>query len=327
MRSVCLCWIADDRLSPRICIRNQSHPQFRSDCRQNWRNRVAKLLQKLRTFATHPDVRRLYMAWTFRRLRGNEMWVDLPADGRGFATGKFNDFYGIWVQHPTEAEFNTFAHLLGKGGVYFDIGANMGLTTVIAARAGEPSRIVAFEPTHKYAAVWHKNVQKNGVRNASLFQCAVGEAPGTLEFIVNPNAPMHNRLNLGESLARYTRTKDDATGVSQIAVTTIDAVCASLGIGRITLLKIDVEGAEPSVLRGARRMLEAKAIDAIYLEFVPEFMREMKESVEAVAEAIYALGYVAFRIEADGVVGNRLSAAELAARKFDGLNVVIQPAR
>ena len=109
-----------------------------------------------------------------------------PADGRGFATGKFNDFYGIWVQHPTEAEFNTFAHLLGKGGVYFDIGANMGLTTVIAARAGEPSHIVAFEPTHKFAAVWHKNVQKNGVRNASLFQCAVGEAPGTLEFIVNP---------------------------------------------------------------------------------------------------------------------------------------------
>ena len=39
-------------------------------------------------------------------------------------------------------------------------------------------------------------------------------------------------------------------------------------------------------------MLEAKAIDAIYLEFVPEFMREMKESVEAVAEAIYALGAV-----------------------------------
>ena len=60
---------------------------------------------------------------------------------------------------------------------------------------------------------------------------------------MNPNAPMHNRLNLGESLARYTRTKDDATGVAQIAVTTIDAVCASLGIGRITLLKIDVEGA------------------------------------------------------------------------------------
>ena len=161
----------------------------------------------------------------------------------------------------------------------------------------------------------------------SLFQCAVGEAPGTLEFIVNPNAPMHNRLNLGESLARYTRTKDDATGVSKIAVTTIDAVCASLGIDRITLLKIDVEGAEPSVLRGARRMLEAKAIDAIYMEFIPEFMREMKESVEAVADAIYALGYVASRIEADGVVGNRLTAAELAARKFDGLNVVIQPVR
>lgn len=74
-------------------------------------------------------------------------------------------------------------------------------------------------------------------------------------------------------------------------------------------------------------MLEAKEIDAIYMESIPEFMREMKESLEAVADTIYALGYVASRIEPDGELGGRLTAAELAARKFDGLNVVIQPVR
>lgn len=253
--------------------------------------------------------------------------MDLPAGGRGFATDKFNDFYGIWVQHPTDAEFNTFASLLGTGGVYFDIGANMGLTTVVASLAGTPARIVAFEPTHKYAALWHKNVEANGVRNASLLQCAVGEKTGTLEFIVNPNAPMHNRFNKGESLSRYPRATDDATDVSKIAVTTVDTVCAALGISRITLLKIDVEGAEPAVLRGAKQMLEAKAIDSIYIEFIPEFMREMKESVEAFAESIYNFGYVAFRIEPNGALGAEMTSSELAARKFDGLNVVIQPSR
>ncbi len=287
---------------------------------------MGKLLQRARTFITNSGVRRLYVAWTLRKLYGKEMWVSLPEGGRGFATDKFNDFYGIWVQHPTQAEFNTFAQLLGKGGTYFDVGANMGLTTVVASRAGDPSRIVAFEPTHKYAAVWHRNVDANLVRNAALFQCAVGEEPGTLAFIVNPNAPMHNRFNLGDSLSRYPRTKDDVTGVSTIAVTTIDAVCEAMGIERITLLKIDVEGAEPSVVRGARRMLEAKAIQAIYTEFIPEFMREMGESVEAFAESIYALGYFASRIENDGSLGGRLTADELATRQFEGLNVVIRPA-
>jgi FkbM family methyltransferase len=288
---------------------------------------MAGLLQKIRTFATHGDVRRLYTTWAMHKLRGKEMWVNLPAGARGFATSKFNDFYGIWVQHPTEAEFQTFAHLLGTGGVYFDIGANMGLTTVVAARAGEPSRIVAFEPTHKYAAVWHKNVEANGVRNASLFQCAVGESPGTLDFVVNPNAPMHNRFNMGESLSRYARTKGDAVYVSKVAVTTIDSVCASLGIERITLLKIDVEGAEPSVLRGATQMLKAKAIDTIYMEFIPEFMIEMKESVEAFADTIYGFGYVALRIESNGALGSQMTSSELAARKFEGLNVVLRPSR
>src|SRR5262245_11721881 len=113
---------------------------------------MATLLRNVRTLVANPGVRRVYTVWMLRKLTGKGVWIDLPAGGRAFATDKFNDFYGIWVQHPTQAEFRTFSQLLGKGGVYFDVGANMGLTTVLAARAGEPSRIVAFEPTHKYAA-------------------------------------------------------------------------------------------------------------------------------------------------------------------------------
>lgn len=286
---------------------------------------MARLTQKVLTFATHSDIRRLYASWLFHRLARKEPFVKLPRGARGYATGRFNDFYGIWVQHPSCAEFNTFAQLLRKGGVYVDVGANMGLTTVVASMAGAPSMIVAFEPTHSYAAVWHKNVQANNVRNASLFQCAVGEAPGSLDFIVNPNAPMHNRLNLGTALSRYDRHAHDATLIEKIPVTTIDAVCAGLGIDRISLLKIDVEGAEPCVLRGARRMLERKAIDAIYTEFIPDFMQEMRQDVDVYVNWIYSLGYVAFRIEADGRIGNSLTTRDLAARNFAGLNVALKP--
>lgn len=286
---------------------------------------MAGLVQKIRTFATHTDVRRLYILWLLHKFSRKEMSIDLPHGAKGFASGKFNDFYGIWVQHPTEAEFTTFAELLRHGGVYLDVGANMGLTTVVASIAGNPSRIIAFEPTHRYAAVWHKNVEANAVRNASLFQCCVGEKPGVLEFIINLQAPMHNRLNLGKALSRYEQPEHDVTMLEKIAVTTIDAVCTGLGIDKVSLLKIDVEGAEPSVLRGARHMLQAKAIDAIYMEFIPEFMREMNEDVNSFVDSIYSIGYMAFRIEGNGVIGGCLTSAELADRKFDGLNVVLKP--
>jgi FkbM family methyltransferase len=286
---------------------------------------MARLTQKLRTLATHPDVRSLYASWLFHRLVGIEPFVKLPHGGRGYATGKFNDFYGIWVQHPSNAEFRTFAQLLGKGGVYVDVGANMGLTTIVASMAGESSMVVAFEPTHSYAATWHKNIQANNVRDASLFQCAVGERPGTFEFIINRSAPMHNRLNLGETLGRYERPAHDTTIIEKVPVTTIDAVSTALGIDRIALLKIDVEGAEPNVMRGARDMLERKAIDAIYTEFIPEFMQEMRQDVDVYVNWIYSLGYVAFRIETDGKIGHSLTTPELIGRNFAGLNVVLKP--
>ncbi len=130
------------------------------------------------------------------------MSIEMPMGARCFASEKFNDFYGVWVQHPGENEFRTFSNFLKQGGVYLDVGANMGFTSVVAGYAGS-SRIIAFEPTHKYAAVWHDNVVSNKVRNATLIQGAVGEAPGMAAFIVNVDAPMHNRLNMGKTLERY----------------------------------------------------------------------------------------------------------------------------
>jgi FkbM family methyltransferase len=283
---------------------------------------MASLIGKVISFVKNRSVRNLYLRWVFAKIIGREPFVPLPGGARGYSTGKFNDFYGIAVQHPAAAEFNTFSLLLGDGGVFVDVGANMGLTTVVAAKTGRAERIIAFEPTHSYAIAWHKNILANNVRNACLFQCAIGEKAGVAEFVVNPNAPLHNRLNLGRTFKRYQPSVKDATYLGIVSVATLDDLCGDLGIAEIRLLKIDVEGAEPSVLRGATNLLSRRAIKALYVEFVPEFMREMNEDVGSYSEWIYSCGYTAFRIQQDGSLGSAMSVAELTLRQFSGLNVV-----
>jgi FkbM family methyltransferase len=285
-----------------------------------------KFASRVRSFLTHKSVRHWYVRWLVARALGTQPFVDLPGGARGYATARFNDFHGIAVQHPDDAELRSFTALLGDGGLYVDVGANMGLTCVVAAQTGKAARIIGFEPTHAYAEVWHRNILANSVRNATLLQCGVGATVGTMPFLVNPDAPMHNRLHIGEAHARYEKLGTTATHLQTVAMTTLDAVCDSLGVSQIDLLKIDVEGAEPAVLQGAAHLLTRKAIKAVYCEFIPEFMTEMGWDVRKHIDWIYSLGYTARRIEPDGSIGAPMRPEELAARQFQGLNVVLMPA-
>ena len=251
--------------------------------------------------------------------------IELPGGGRVSASGRFNDFYAIWVQHPEEPELTTYRALLGPGGLFVDVGANMGLTCVLASSTGLATEIVAFEPTHAYAALWHQNIDRNQVKNATLIQCAVGEKPGKLGFIINTTGPMHNRFNSGDALQRYQGPGTETTRVDQMATVTLDGMAALLGWPEIALLKIDVEGAEPLVLKGAEDLLRRRAIRAMLVEFIPEFMREMGHDLDAYVQYVRGFGYEFFRVEDQGAIGSQMTPAQVVAREFPGLNVAILP--
>src|SRR4051794_164503 len=121
-------------------------------------------MSRVQTFLGNPGIRNAYLRWQWQRVWG-EPTIPLPGGAFALATRKFNDFYGLLVQHPSEAERVTFAQLLDGGGTYVDVGANMGLTALVAATTGKATRIFGVEPTHAYAQVWHANMVANGVRN------------------------------------------------------------------------------------------------------------------------------------------------------------------
>jgi hypothetical protein len=156
-------------------------------------------------------------------------------------------------------------------------------------------------------------------------QSAVGDFCGVANFTLDLSTPLHNKLSAGAD------SSGPKTGVS---ITTLDAAAESFGIERIDLLKIDVEGAEPFVLKGARKLLEQRRVECLFVEFIIEFMEGMGADVGAVYQSLVEMGYdfyaitpegkVGERLDRQGAIDNRRAGPDAKERDYWGLNVVIK---
>lgn len=134
---------------------------------------------------------------------------------------------------------------LEPGGVFVDVGASLGYFTVVAGRAvGPEGKVHAFEPGSQNHSLLVLNAVANDLGNVELHRVAVSDEPGAV-------------LYAGHGANGFIRPFDgDPTAVAThelIEATTLDT--ALEGEPTIDLIKIDVEGAEGRVLRGAERVL------------------------------------------------------------------------
>lgn len=147
--------------------------------------------------------------------------------------------------------------------VVFDVGANTGnysqavLETFGAGRV----RIYAFEPAQ---AMWARLAERfKGAPNVRVLPFALGEKSATAELFAHESlsglSSLHERRLAHHHLVLAPK--------ETVTVVPLDRFCADNAINRISLLKLDVEGHEFSVLQGAERMLAAGAIENIQFEF------------------------------------------------------------
>ena len=142
------------------------------------------------------------------------------------------------------------------GTTVFDVGANIGLSALEFARAAGPDGLViSFEPHPDTAGRLAANLHENGVANVRIVQSAVGAASGTVTFHESAQATMSSASIIPPDLVRS----------FEVPVTTVDAVWLDAGCPRVSALKIDVEGGELNVLRGAGALL-AQERPAILIE-------------------------------------------------------------
>jgi FkbM family methyltransferase len=185
-----------------------------------------------------------------------------------------------------------------SGGVItiFDIGANKGQSIRFFKSIFPQSRIVAFEPSEKTFNSLADFVAVKSYQDVSIFQTGVGEIHGEMNFyesvldetstFVLPNKNSQYLKNKNRILFQKS---EDAFRAITVQITTLDQFMEEKFIGHVDILKIDVEGFELEVLRGARNALANSRIRIIQLERHTDDMREDKHPV--IHELLLKNGY------------------------------------
>lgn len=179
--------------------------------------------------------------------------------------------YGEWA----ESELTLLTGLIAPGDTVIDVGANIGTHTLSFSRAVGPSgRVIAFEPHPVLFQLLRHNLEQNRAANVRVENAAVGSSRGTVRI---PTIDLQSHANFGSFTVEVLESSPDP-GVPMVAVDEVD-------VGRPRLLKVDVEGWEPEVLRGAARTIrEARP----FILFEANSIASSWKAVEALTAPDYA---------------------------------------
>lgn len=193
---------------------------------------------------------------TWRRV--DSRWGSFLVLARDYYVGRSLMHYGEFS--PEEVGF--LLHLVKPGDLVVDAGANVGALTVPLAQAG--AHVVAIEPQPEVFELLAANVAACGVAGrVELHNVALGALPGTLWLPALDYGETNNfgGVSLFPSAAAAAAALPATAPPHEVPCTTLDALLA----GRTPrLIKADVEGMEPELLRGARATLAHQP--ALYLE-------------------------------------------------------------
>jgi len=196
--------------------------------------------------------------------------------------GSLSAFIVLEQEDWFEDEIRFVRRWLKPGMRAMDVGANVGVYTVAMARAvGGSGHVWAFEPTPATAECLQHSLDANEFDNVTLVRAAVSERAGSMDFSLSRHAEENAAARMG--------------GVSEevlrVAAVTLDQMAADRGCTNIDLVKLDVEGHEFEVIRGAAAFLRANS---------PLLMFEIRTGATAVdlrvLEPLADIGYGFYRL-------------------------------
>ena len=209
--------------------------------------------------------------------------------------------------NPETYEAALLGRLLQPGMTVLDVGANHGLFSLEAAHFVGPSgRIHAFEPAPATRRLLQDNLAANGLHDlVRVFPHALGSVPGVARLRVHHELSGLNTLAPEDITWNHARLAADE--VVEVPVGRLDDHAREQGLDAIDFLKIDVEGYELSVLRGARALLEARRVRWIMLEVGDVTCANARVAPAEILDYMHGLGYAVHAITERGERGERLS--------------------
>lgn len=204
-----------------------------------------------------------------------------------------------------DREFDLSWAFIRPGDVVIDAGANIGIWTIGAAkRTGSQGKVHAFEPLEENFVRLFDNVELNGLPNVILQKFALSDRGGPRKFYPSPN----NNSGVGRLMT------DEWNGPQCIVqAVALDEYCEQQGIKSVQLLKIDVEGAEYFVLKGATRLLSSPNPPIVVFEMNRGMAGDLGASPQKLETLLAGLNYTVFRYSADGL--SRINLAEFSGHE------------
>jgi FkbM family methyltransferase len=199
----------------------------------------------------------------------SRLWVDLHRTAASMV---------LYANPPDVPEMRAWRRALAGGGLFIDVGANIGTYTIWAAELG--AEVIALEPAPDTFEILRENIALNGYPVTAV-RAAVGDHCGTARFTSGRDA--------GNAL--------DPAGPVLADLVTVDSL---IGDRHVAGLKVDVEGFELDVLRGCARALAEQRIGLIQLEWNEMSRFAVGTDRRPAAELLAGYGYRLYRPDHGG---------------------------
>ena len=211
-------------------------------------------------------------------------------------------FWNGWNAYETET-LSLFFKLASRAEVILDVGAHVGVFSLVAGHANSSARVFAFEPVAPTYERLQSNVALNQLKNVRCFQSALSDKDGTAEVFHQPG------MTFTASLSREFMNWQPAWSSSMVSVITGDRFVEENSLPRVDLLKIDTESTEPQVLAGVLKTLERDR-PQIICEVLPDLTEQSIENL------LTPLGYSFYRITDGGLVRQEKITGDLIFRNY-----------
>jgi len=231
----------------------------------------------------------LHAAYCAQHRNGSPVKYRLPGgvEVELFPEGEVVEF--LWVQRFFEkTELALVSAYLKRGMKAFDVGANIGLYSILSERlVGDEGAVWAVEPsTESFARLR---------RNLSLNECSRVHAERVaLASQANRSLQLTSDSGFGDAY-RYLLPPDETAQLGQttelVPVTTLDRFAEENAIESIDFLKVDVEGGEYLVFEGGRRLLQSSPGLCIMFESDPEWCRRARARQQDAFDLLRGLGF------------------------------------
>ncbi len=198
--------------------------------------------------------------------------------------------FSIWLLGSFEpGTVHTYRKLIHAGDIVLDIGANIGAHTLhLAGCVGSEGKVVAFEPTDFAFSKLVRNVRLNPAL-AERIQCRQ-DMLVDCDTRMTPTVPLYSSWPLKQDEDRHNLHCGQLMTTSGARARTLDSAIAELGLPRIDCIKLDIDGFECGMLRGAREVL-TRWHPSIIMELAPYVLAEQGASLDELVKLLEGYGY------------------------------------